>query len=742
MDATFKVSSSPTGAPILQVIAGDNEQQNKLFDRLAANINSSGPGNYKTILEAVSRDYSNDQLSSLISSAELNKLTDFYVSKNVSQPWNASKAGAQPISGQFDPVYYGKQNPEVLERWNSAQSGVNFGGISLPDVDITQLYDQNSYLHQHYTTTGQSSGLRAYAPNPLSEATGYSEKQRKLTDAEKNAIRDSYLAGRERDEEGNLIQEGAGIRQIEAKVGELVNVEEQKKFTGLLQDVLSQTIDKLNKARSQEQTLSLIKGIPGMDEITNLKGNITNSLLGDTGIGGYLNLMGGDAAKKLEKGISGLLGGDSSVKYNWQKWFDETLQDRYQNMTEIADPTDAKKMLAIDKKFAQNFIDNYLRPRFDNSKSMAEFISYMDVKDDEQNVLQTQTTSNYLKQLGNTQARTYINELATKRNTGYFDANFYFNPLKRTLPQKDPKREVYDQQKQRVEADWDRAKNQGNVKRGKLGNKSWNEVAYEYGVDLNNKQQFAQLHYQLVGKDLGFDPASDTPRLADLNRYINSTIIPGLVETSQTLGDSAFLAFTTPAQLAEQLVKSIDPVSTPEEWSETLKRYNIDETGKTVDEIKQLIVETVQTGAAADIRDQIAELNKKGIKPTQEELGYEYIQRDEDEKKSTGAGETALYSLFKSSGYGGTEDEFYSEFMTDTSKEEQALLGGFLDKDSGIKIDTSDPFAALGSIESLDKIFSISDDDTGSAKLSKEQVKSDPALQGMFSSFGSYNIFD
>lgn len=742
MDATFQVSSSSTGAPILRVIAGDNNEQNRLFDRLAANINSAGPGNYKTILESVSKDYSNSTLSSLISSTELDKLTNFYVSKNVSQPWNAATAGAQPISGQFDPAYYAQQNPDVLNRWKSAQTGVTFGGLSLPDVDITKRYDQNSYLHQHYTSTGKASGLRAYAPNPLSEATGYSEKQRKLTDAEKNAIRDQYLAGREFDEEGNKIQEGAGIRQIEAKVGELTSVEEQKKFTGLLTDVLSQTIDKLNKARSQEQTLSLIKGIPGMDEITNLKGSITNSLLGDTGIGGYLNLMGGDAAKKLEKGISGLLGGDSSVKYNWQKWFDESLQTRYQNMTEIADPTDAKKMLAIDKEFAQKFIDDYLRPRFDNSKSMAEFISYMDVRDDEQNVLQTQTTSNYLKQLGNTQARAYINELATNRNTGYFDANFYFNPLKITLPKGDPKRQAYDQQKQRVANDWERAKTAGNAKRGQLGGKSWNEVAYEYGVDLNNKQQFAQLHYQLIGKNMGFDPASDTPRMADVNRYINNTIIPGLVETSRTLGDSAFLAFTTPAQLAEQLVNSIDPMKTPKEWDEALKRYNIDGTGKTVDEIKQLIVQTVQTGAAADIRDQIAELNKKGIKPTQEQLGYEYIQRDEDEKKSTGAGETALYNLFKNSGYGGTEDEFYSEFMTDTSKEEQELLGGFLGKDSGIKIDTSDPFSALGSIESLDKIFSVSDDDTASGKLSKEQVESDPALQGMFSSFGSYNIFD
>jgi hypothetical protein len=58
---------------------------------------------------------------------------------------------------------------------------------------------------------------------------------------------------------------------------------------------------------------------------------------------------------------------------------------------------EAKEAYELDKAFAQSFVQDYLKPRFDNSKSISEFISYMDVKEDEQNVLQTQLASSALK---------------------------------------------------------------------------------------------------------------------------------------------------------------------------------------------------------------------------------------------------------------------------------------------------------------------------------------------------------
>ena len=52
------------------------------------------------------------------------------------------------------------------------------------------------------------------------------------------------------------------------------------------------------------------------------------------------------------------------------------------------------------KKFITKFISDYITPRFNMSKSMSEFVSYLDTLDeDEQNIFQTQTAMNKLKQM-------------------------------------------------------------------------------------------------------------------------------------------------------------------------------------------------------------------------------------------------------------------------------------------------------------------------------------------------------
>jgi hypothetical protein len=115
-------------------------------------------------------------------------------------------------------------------------------------------------------------------------------------------------------------------------------------------------------------------------------------------------------------------------------------------------------------------------------------------------------------------------------------------------------------------------------------------------------------------------------------------------------------------------------------------------------------LQATRTAPAEDIRRSIGELNEKKVTPTQENLGVDYIQRATDDvAKSTGK-ETALYNLFKSSGYGGTEEAFYKDFMPDATEEDKELLSGVLGKDKsklGFNIDTSDPFAAISSLESL-----------------------------------------
>jgi hypothetical protein len=396
---------------------------------------------------------------------------------------------------------------------------------------------------------------------------------------------------------------------IDINIETLVNEENQKKFNYLVQDVLAKTVREVNKNLAKENNTKYLSNLQGFDEVVNFTSNLSNSLLADSGIGGYLAMSGqGEAAKNLEKGVKSMLGQGDSMTYNWQKWFDGELADRYANLKEITNPEDAKQIHQVDENFAKQFVEGYLKPRFDTSKSMSEFISYIDVKEGEQNILQTQTLSNKLKELAEGKTDAFLSQLTSK------------------------------------------------------------------------------------------------PTNADLYAYVVNDLNPYLSSVREQYGEEAFLKFMTPEQLADQLTKSIDPLKTPEAWEETLKQYGIDSTNKSVEEVRNLILQTTRTAPAEDIRESIKKLNETKTTPTQKNLGVDYIQRTTDDvAKSTGK-ETALYNLFKSSGYGGTEEAFYKDFMPDATEEDKELMSGVLGKDKsklGFNIDTSDPFAAIDSIESL-----------------------------------------
>jgi len=437
---------------------------------------------------------------------------------------------------------------------------------------------------------------------------------------------------------------------IDINIENLVNQENQNKFNYLVQDVLSKTVREVNKNLAKENNIKYLSNLQGFDEVINFTSNLSNSLLADSGIGGYLAMSGqGEAAKNLEKGVKSMLGQGDSMSYNWQKWFDGELADKYANLKEITNPEDAKQIHKIDEEFAKQFVENYLKPRFDSSKSMSEFISYIDVKEGEQNILQTQTLSNRLKQLAEGKTDAFLSQLTSK------------------------------------------------------------------------------------------------PTNTDLYAYVVNDLNPYLSSVRAEYGEEAFLQFMTPDQLADQLTKSIDPLKTPEAWDETLKQYGIDSTNKSIDEVRDLILQTTRTAPAEDIRESIKKLNEKKTTPTQKNLGIDYIQRTTDDvSKSTGK-ETALYGLFKTSGYGGTEEEFYKNFMPDVTEEDKELMSGVLGKDKsklGFNIDTSDPFAAIGSLESLfgDKVKTVSTEEKPDYfSLFGEAEKKD----GQFSSKDStFNIFD
>lgn len=737
--ATLSVVTNSTGAKVLSFKPGDDTAQNSLFQKIVSTFNSAPPGSYKQRIESVVAGLPEAKISKLLPQSELNKVTGFYVQKNITTPWDPAKQGAKPPVGEFDATYYASQNPQLLKQWKSAQTSVTIGDLKVPDVDITKRYTQDTFLHQHYTTTGKNSGLRANPGKETINANTYSENRRGLTDLEKQKLRDSFLG----------IRGATGPAPVDASIEQVVSQENQKKFNYLVENVLKNTITEVNKARQKESSLDLLRSLPGFDEVYSFKSNLADSLLGDTGIGGFLSLTGqGDSQKNIEKGIGSLLGGtNNSVTYNWQKWFDEQIVNKYENLEEITNPENAKEILKIDQDFAKSFVNDYLKPRFDNSKSMSEFISYMNVTEDEQNILQTQTVSNKLKELATQKTLSFLGELS-KNTIGRFDSEFYYNPDPTGVSSQ--KSDLYKAQKNKVSADWEQAKKNPNAK---VNGIPWAQWAYKYGINLNNKNQFARLHYEIIGKQNGFDPSSDMPTQADLDAFIQNNLTPYLAEASESFGDNVFLQFVAPDQLADQLVSSIDPLKTPEEWTKVLKDYGIDDTNKSVDEVKDLILEATRTIPAADIRERILELNKKNITPTQSELGIEYIERKEDDVKKETKGDTALYQLFKSAGFPGSEDDFYSQFMTDTSKEEQQALTGILSgKGLGFDLDLSDPFAALGSLENLDTMFSGTGDKTepstsdyfslfNTDEETESKLKSDTSLSGMFSSFSSDSGF-
>jgi hypothetical protein len=437
-------------------------------------------------------------------------------------------------------------------------------------------------------------------PTPTPTPTPGSAPKPGLTDAEKQYYK-SQLFGAGTDTGDRSV--------IDINIETLVNEENQKKFNYLVQDVLAKTVREVNKNLAKENNTKYLSNLQGFDEVINFTSNLSNSLLADSGIGGYLAMSGqGAAAKNLEKGVKSMLGQSDSMTYNWQKWFDGELANRYANLREITNPEDAKQIHKVDENFAKQFVEGYLKPRFDTSKSMSEFISYIDVKEGEQNILQTQTLSNKLKQLAEGKTDAFLSQLTSK------------------------------------------------------------------------------------------------PTNADLYAYVVNDLNPYLSSVREKYGEEAFLEFMTPEQLADQLTKSIDPLKTPEAWEETLKRYGIDSTNKSVEEVRNLILETTRTAPAEDIRSSIKKLNESKTTPTQKNLGVDYIQREADDVAKSSGKETALYGLFKNSGYGGTEDEFYKEFMPDATQEDRELMSGVLGKDKskpGFNIDTSDPFAAIGSLESF-----------------------------------------
>jgi hypothetical protein len=733
-----------------------NTNKNKAYDTTVSTASKTLGGDYAAQREVLRSIQEVPGITNELKKNLETNFKNFYRTEKL-QTWDTN-LGAKPAYGDFDPVYYKAQNPTVAEQWKSA--------VANDDIDITERYGENNFYLQNYTTKGKPAGLRGNAVEVTKASNAYLEKP--PTDADLQAVRDLQLgvdtstqsqrllnipeiaqqwknakngdpywdklakekyldvskpdefaalfrlSNRPEDKQVSLtynVNAGYGVTQLEDALNQAVGekaIVDVKKFGALAQNVLKDSIAEMQKAKVQEQTLSLMRGFSGFSEIMDINKTLTNSILGDSGVGGILSFTSaGKAEESLTKSLQNITGVQNNATYNWQQWFDTALKEKYNKDIELGyTANQATEQVKIDGEFARKFIDTYLTPRFNTSKSMDEFVEYLDVRQEEQNPFQTQDLLNAATLTANLRAQSYLDQIkATSARS--FDPAFYFNPTG------DKAREsAYVDQAATVAADWEAAKK---------GDAYWAQQAYRFGVDINDKAAFARMHFEVKGQGKGYDAADDILNAGKVQDQIYNNILPVLKDEALKQG-TVFGLFVTPEEFADEMLRGLDP-SDKSTWDEVLQRYGLTDFKGTVEELKQYVAETLRTGSAQDIREQIKYLNEKRQKPTQQVLGLTYIERPEDFKNTQATAQTELYKTFQSAGFQGTEDEFYNNFFPDLDRSEQSLLtkAGANTALKTTGLDFTDPFASLGTIESF---FNDENEESTSSDTSTDDTSS------------------
>ena len=246
---------------------------------------------------------SSDTLNSLKNTGRSTFKT-FYVDKRLSK-WDSKKQGLNPPTGGFDSKYYlDNYGDNLKKKWNDA--------VANDDVDITMRYGSlENYGWNDYSTTGKAAGNRGNAATATEISNKYKEDwNTNFTDAERQNIRDNQLGLT-----GTRISNGKEIRTIDWEDetggylektigGEILKEEliEQDKFKGIGLDMMKTTIDELNKAKARERELDIYKGLPGFSEIFSINSSLSNSILGDSGIGGLMGMLGQNTSE-LKKAL-------------------------------------------------------------------------------------------------------------------------------------------------------------------------------------------------------------------------------------------------------------------------------------------------------------------------------------------------------------------------------------------------------------------------------------------------------
>ena len=729
----------------------ENSQLNAGYNRVLKVADNTQGGDYTTQRQLI-RDISGVP-QSVKDNFEKDYKTFYQTEKLVN--WDNKQGAVDPL-GKFDGKWYYGQDKALQDKWEAAKADDN--------IDITERYGStDNWAWFNYTAQGKAAGKRGQAVKATEDTDAYKESA--PTDAEVadirkkqlglksdtavdrflkvDAVQKQYQAAKQEDSadgkfwrklgEDNYLDptnkadfvrlfrlserdqdkkvtgligqdDTVGITELE---DELYELEAEKfgqasqKFGALAQDTLKLTLEEVKKAQAKEAETALYKGFQGISELTNINEEITNSILGDTGVGGFYSFGKGEQLldpDKLETAISKLTGVRNNVSYNWQKYFDDELQKKYDTTKdlEFTDPEDAAKTIKVEAEFAKEYIDNYLKPRFDGSKSMDEFTDYIQLRQDGKNPFKQGDYRKAISNVATTQAEKYITDAQGEADR-FFDADFYFDPKNNKARETD-----FAAQKKRVNDDWDAAKADASqmidgskLEDGGLG--TWAQQAYKYGIDINDKTQFGKMHFQIIGQGQGYDPTDDIINATKVSNKIAD--IRTAMEKENIDPSGVFAKYETPEEFADNILESLDP-NDAGAYEEALADLGLEGFKGTTTELREQLVDQLQTGSAEIIRRQIKFLQERRKDPTQARLGITYIERDEDKKDKKIKGKSALFNTFQAAGYQGDEDEFYQTFMPDASADDQELLYQAA-SGKGMSFDYArytSPFTALGAL--------------------------------------------
>ena len=359
-------------------------------------------------------------------------------------------------------------------------------------------------------------------------------------------------------------------------------------------------------------------------------------------------------------------------------------------------------------QFAKDFFSTYLKPRFDASQSISEFQDLIDVVKSTQNPFQTQDRLDALKLAAQTSVSKWFADLQ-QAGDSKFNSDYYFDPngYLKAKGVGDPANPLLpgaaftdyaltdlgkraQQQSAKVNADWVAAK-KGESSKDEYGKDiNWLLEAYNYGVNLNDKAAFAQLHYQLVGlsapklnsdgqivRKTNGDPEIDkfdaaptvyAPLVA--RTYITQILTPYLIDKANKIG-TVFGEFIKPSDYVDQILKVVNLPENKEQFTNILKSSGLDPNAS-LSELRNTLVDALTQDSTIDIKKRIGDLIKEGKTPTQTELGVEYLQKATVSGTTTAA--SGVYGIFKNAGYNGSESDFYATFLPGSSKEDISIL--------------------------------------------------------------------